>query len=87
MICRGLLLWLERAGEIQLPSQRFCPARNPLVERKRPEPLVPDNRPVWGPLASLMPLEIQQVRRSSQEGLFQSLVEQYRYLRYQTASG
>jgi hypothetical protein len=87
MICRGLLLWLDRAGEIQLPPQRFCPARNPLVERKRPEPVVPDNRPVCGPLASWMPLEIQQVRRTSQEGLFQSLVEQYHYLRYEQPVG
>ena len=40
MVCRGLLLMLHRAGEIQLPEVRFVP-RNPLVERERPAP-VPD---------------------------------------------
>src|SRR6266571_1695254 len=49
MICRGLLLRLDRAGEIQLPAVRFRPARNPLADRRRPEPVVPDTRPVCGP--------------------------------------
>ena len=62
MICRGLLLRLDRAGEIQLPAVRFGPARNPLADRRRPEPVVPDTRPVCGPLRQLLPLEIQQVR-------------------------
>jgi len=35
MVCRGLLLMLHRAGEIELPRVRFTPP-NPLVRRSRP---------------------------------------------------
>src|SRR5260221_11474559 len=66
-ICRGLLLKLERAGEIQLPAVRFRPARNPLAERRPPELVVADDRPVRGPLSGLLPLDIELVRRSSEE--------------------
>ncbi len=86
-ICRGLLLSLERAGAIQLPAIRFRPARNPLAERRPPEPVVADNRPVRGPLSLLLPLDIQPVRRSVEEPLFNSLLEQYHYLRYQQPVG
>jgi hypothetical protein len=87
MICRGLLLLLDRAGEIQLPAVRFRPTRNPLADRRRPEPVVPDNRPVCGPLDLVLPLEIQQVRRSPEEPLFNSLMEQYHYLGYEQPVG
>jgi Domain of unknown function (DUF4338) len=87
MICRGLLGLLDRAGEIQLPAVRFRPARNPLAERRRPEPVVPDTRPVSGPLKPLVPLEIQQVRRTPDEPLFNSLLEQYHYLGYEQPVG
>jgi hypothetical protein len=86
-ICRGLLLRLERAGEIQLPAIRFLPARNPLAQRRPPEPVVPDSRPVRGPLDLLVPLEIQLVRRSPDEPLFNSLMEQYHYLGYEQPVG
>ena len=86
MVCRGLLLMLDRAGAIQLP-----PARRRFPERptggERPEPVVPDNRPVRGPLRDLGPLEFQQVRRTPQEPLFNSLMEQYHYLGYQQPVG
>src|SRR5271163_2489636 len=49
MVCRGLLLMLHRAGQIELPGVRFRPP-NPLARRERPEPVIPDNRPVRGPL-------------------------------------
>ncbi len=87
MIARGLLLRLERAGEITLPPLRVRPARNPLADRRRPEPVVPDNRPVCGPLSLLLPLEMQQVRRDRQEPLFNSLIEQYHYLGYEQPVG
>jgi hypothetical protein len=86
MICRGLLLMLDRAGAIQLPAAR-CGSRNRPEGRDRPEPLVPDNRPVRGPLSELGGLEFQQVRRTPQEPLFNSLLEQYHYLRYQQPVG
>jgi hypothetical protein len=84
--CRGLLLWLERAGQIQLPALRWRP-HNPLAQRRPPEPLVPDNRPVRGPLRCLLPLEIEAVRRSPDEPLFNSLIEQYHYLGYEQPVG
>ena len=46
MVCRGLLLMLHRAGEIQLPPVRFRP-RNPLAERPRPASMLIDRTPPW----------------------------------------
>jgi hypothetical protein len=86
MVCRGLMLALERAGHIELPPIRFK-VRNHLAERKRPEPVVPDNRPIRGPFNELGPLDFRQVRRTAQEALFNSLVEQYHYLGYEQPVG
>lgn len=82
MVARGLMLVLHRAGLIELPAQRSRPV-NPLVERRKPAPL-----PflTWAPLeatlAEIRPLEIRQVRRSGEEGLFNSFLEAYHYLGY-----
>ena len=87
MVCRGLLLLLDRAGQIELPQVRRK-VRNRLAERERPEPVVPDNRPVRGPLSTLeLPLEFVQVRRTPEEQLFNSLMEQYHYLGYEQPVG
>jgi hypothetical protein len=86
MVCRGLLLLLDRAGEIELPAARR-PSQNRPDGWERPEPVVPDNRPLRGPLHDLTPLEFQQVRRTAQEPLFNSLMEQYHYLRYEQPVG
>jgi hypothetical protein len=86
MVCRGLLLALDRAGEIQLPAVRRR-VRNRLAERERPEAVIPDNRPVHGPLDMLTPLEFLPVRRTPEEPLFNSLLEQYHYLSYEQPVG
>jgi len=86
MACRGLLLALDRSGEIQLPPVRRR-VRNRLAERARPEAVIPDNRPVHGPLQVLTPLEFVPVRRTSEEPLFNSLLEQYHYLGYEQPVG
>jgi len=86
MVCRGLLLMLDRAGAIQLPAARSSLQNRP-ENRERPEPVVPDNRPVRGPLSELGPLTFEQVRRTAQEPLFISLMEQYHYLGYQQPVG
>jgi hypothetical protein len=86
MVCRGLLLMLDRAGEIELPPVRR-EVRNRLAERERPEPVIPDNRPVGGALHSITPLEFVQVRRTLEEPLFNSLLEQYHYLGYEQPVG
>lgn len=86
MVCRGMLLSLDRAGLIQLPPARgnYDPG---VQRRKRPEAVVPDNRPVRGPLSRLLPIEIEPVRRTPREALFNSLMEQYHYLRYERPVG
>jgi hypothetical protein len=81
MVCRGLLLMLERAGQITLPAVRFVPP-NPLVKRSRPQPPLIDTTELRASLSEIQPLEFQQVRRSGDEGLFNSLLEQYHYLGY-----
>lgn len=86
MVCRGLLLALDRAGEIELPLVRRM-VRNRLAERLRPEAMIPDNRAVRGPLHSITPLEFVQVRRTLEEPLFNSLMEQYHYLGYEQPVG
>lgn len=87
-VCRSLLLHLHRSGAIVLPAVRRQISRNYLANRQRPEPLIPDNRPVRGSLAVLRSqIEIHQVRRTADEDLFNSLVEQYHYLGYEQPVG
>ncbi len=81
MVCRGLLLMLHRAGEIELPPVRQV-SRNPFVERERPAPVLLDTTPILGPLSGLQPIELEPVRRNRDEPLFNSLLEQYHYLGY-----
>src|SRR3954454_21410322 len=49
MVCRGLLLMLHRAGEIQLPPIRYQ-TLNPFVVRATPAPMLIDATPVAGTL-------------------------------------
>jgi hypothetical protein len=86
MVCRGLLLMLHRAGQIELPRVRFTP-HNPLVRRRRPAPVLIDTSPLGRPLRGLRPLEFQPVRRSGDEPLFNSLIEEHHYLGYEQPVG
>jgi hypothetical protein len=86
MVCRGLLLMLDRVGQIELPAVKFVP-HNPFVRRARPEPVLIDTTPLHGPLQELLPIEIQPVRRTADEPLFNSLMEQYHYLAYEQPVG
>jgi len=86
MVCRGLLLMLHRAGEIELPPVRYLPP-NPLAKRQPPAPMLIDTTPIHGRLSQLQPIEIQQVRRTSEEALFNSLMEQHHYLGYEQPVG
>src|SRR5215510_5395007 len=49
MVCRGLLLMLDRSGQIELPGVKFVP-HNPLARRQRPEPVAVDTTPLYGHL-------------------------------------
>lgn len=86
MVCRGLLLMLHRAGEIELPAVRQI-SLNPFVQRQRPQPLLIDTAPLDGTLDEIRPLELAQVRRTADEPLFNSLIEHHHYLGYEQPVG
>jgi hypothetical protein len=86
MVCRGLLLMLHRAGEIELPPTKRA-VRNRIAERARPARVSIEERPFQGPLSDLQPLEFAQVRRTPEEALFHSLLEQHHYLGYERPVG
>jgi len=82
MVCRSLLLQLHRTGVIALPAKRFSPPNN-VGTRPAPAPTLPLwERPRPGRLGELGPLEIRQVRRTTEEALFGQLMEAHHYLRY-----
>jgi len=86
MVCRGLLLLLHRAGEIELPVVRQL-SPNPFVRRERPQPVLIDRTPLTGALSDIRPVRLQQVRRTSDERVFNSLMEQHHYLGYEQPVG
>lgn len=86
MVCRGLLLMLHRAGQIALPPVAYV-RRNPLADRARPVPVLIDTTPIEGSLHDLRPLEFQPVRRTADEPLFNSLMEEHHYLGYEQPVG
>jgi hypothetical protein len=86
MVCRGMLLMLERAGQISLPPVSYV-RHNPLAQRARPEPVPIDKTPIEAPLRKLQPLEFEPVRRTTQEPLFNSLMEEHHYLGYEQPVG
>jgi len=86
MVCRGLLLMLHRAGEIGLPPVRYTPP-NPLAKRRPPVAMLIDTTPIRERLHQLQPIEFQQVRRTADEALFNSLMEQHHYLGYEQPVG
>jgi Druantia protein DruA len=86
MVCRGMLLMLERAGQITLPPVSYV-RHNPLANRTRPLPPQIDTTLVEDQLRTLQPLEFEQVRRTAQEPLFNGLMEEYHYLGYEQPVG
>jgi hypothetical protein len=86
MVCRGLLLMLERTGQITLPPVAYV-RHNPLAKRARPAPVWVDRTPIEGRLRDIQPLEFQQVRRTAEESLFNSLLEEHHYLGYEQPVG
>jgi len=82
MVCRGLMLGLHRAGLIELPPQRQH-SINPLLVRK-PGVLQLDLswEGVDGSLAQLGSVQIEQVRRTPAEKLFNQLMAAHHYLGY-----
>src|SRR6202795_3768135 len=68
MVCRGLLLMLDRAGQIQLPPVKKRP-NNPLAHRQKPASILIDTTPIRSPLKPIQPIQILQVRRTGDEAL------------------
>ena len=86
MVCRGLLLMLDRAGRIALPPIAYV-RHNPLAARVRPAPVLIDSTPIERRLTDIQPLEFAQVRRTGYEPLFNSLMEDHHYLGYEQPVG
>jgi hypothetical protein len=81
MVCRGLMLVLNREGLIALPpKKRELPWL--ALERSAPPPRAVDATPVAGPLSDLFPLDLCMVRRTPGERLYQSLIRRWHYLAY-----
>lgn len=87
MVCRGLLLMLERAGEIELPPVRRQIRGQCRTGRSRPEAMLIDTTPLAMSLKELGPIQIQPVRRTADEPLFNSLMEHHHYLAYEQPVG
>lgn len=81
MVCRGLMLALHRGGHITLPPVRKV-SNNPLANRRAPRVITVNDEPIACRLKELGPLAIQQVRRTPEEQMFNSLLSQYHYLGY-----
>jgi hypothetical protein len=81
MVCRGLMLHLHRSGLIVLPPRRATPP-NPLARRSTPAAIEIESTPLRDGLQRLGPLQIEQVRRTDREPLFNSLIQQHHYLGY-----
>jgi hypothetical protein len=86
MVCRGMLLMLDRAGQIELPAVDYV-RHNQLAKRAPPAPVLVDTTPVEGKLSEIRPVEFEQVRRTSGERLFNSLMEEHHYLGYEQPVG
>jgi hypothetical protein len=82
MVCRSFMLGLHRAGLIELPAKQMSPP-NPLARRVQPVllPAQPSDR-IEGRLSTVGPVEIRQVRRTSEEKLFGGLMQAHHYLGY-----
>jgi hypothetical protein len=87
MVCRGLLLMLERAGEIELPPVRRQIRGQCRTGRPRPAAMLIDMTSLAMPLQELGPIQIQPVRRTADEPLFNSLMEHHHYLTYEQPVG
>lgn len=81
MIARGFMLELHRKGHITLPERKQTP-NNPFVNRKKPGKLIIDQTLVTANLKSIKPLEVVQVKNTSHEKMFNSLIEHHHYLGY-----
>ncbi len=81
MVCRSMMLMLHRRGLIELPPVRRV-QRNPLVDRKPIAIVEVEQTVLQTSFGELGAVELRQVRRTPEEALFNSLVQQHHYLGY-----
>jgi hypothetical protein len=82
MVCRGLMLALDRAGHIELPRIRQRPP-NPFLMRGRPDRVTTvDETPIDCSLRELGEVTLREVRRTDEEKLCCGLIETHHYLKY-----
>ena len=86
MVARGLMLMLHREGYIVLPAVRKI-MHNPMLNRKPPALIEVEQTLLQTSLSELGPLQFTQVRRSADEALFNSLLQQHHYLGYSRPVG
>ncbi len=86
MVCRGMMLMLHRQGLIELPALRQV-GRSSLMGREKPDAVSIDQTPLSMSFAELGPLHVRQVRRTPEEALFNSLLQQHHYLGYSQPVG
>ncbi len=81
MVCRSLLLLLERNGHIVQPPKK-CSSLNPLQKRTPPKKIAVDESPITTSLKQLGQIEIRRVRHTKDEPIYNSLIHQFHYLAY-----
>jgi hypothetical protein len=81
LVCRSFLLALERKGHIKLPPPR-CTPLNPLANRHPPPKIDVDESPILAAIGELLPVQVELVRRTAWEKLYNSLLAHYHYLGY-----
>lgn len=81
MVCRGLLLFLQRGGYIELPPRKSEPYFL-LSGKKKPTVIEVDQSALACALSELKPIELAQVRRTPLEKLYKSLIDTHHYLGY-----
>ena len=87
MVCRGMLLMLDRAGQIDIAAGEVRAAQ-PAGHSERDRSRYGSIRRRWRAVCGdLQPLEFAQVRRSGDEPLFNSLMEEHHYLGYEQPVG
>jgi hypothetical protein len=84
MLCRSFMLLLHRQGHITLPAKRRESINNVVARRSRQatRTLALEMPPLEMSLKELGSVQIEQVRRTPQEDLYEHLIQEHHYLGY-----
>ena len=84
MVCRGFLLKLHEAELVILPPiKRKMPSPFvPAAQRRKPQKPNLDQTPIVGKISDISRVKIESVRKTKNNSLFNSLIEDYHYLGY-----